>query len=211
MRESELLFKLASTRAADDIESMFNRLVQRRMKNEPFAYISGTKEFYNGKFIVNSNVLIPRPDTELLVESTLEEIEYLVREIDINDSVRVLELGVGSGAVILSIMDEFRQTDLYSRMHFSGTDISNDALNVALLNAHEMGLQDKISFQERDWVKGVDLQYYNVIVSNPPYISPQIIEELDSSVKKYVIHSLYILIIGILYLFDMFSAAGNQE
>ena len=133
----------------------FNSVLQRREKGEPLAYITGTKEFWSLAFIVNKHVLIPRPETELLVELTLKKIACI-------KSPRILELGTGSGAIAISIATERPDCDV------TATDNSLEALDVAELNAQKHNVT--IQLKQSDWYKEIKNEKFDVIVSNPPYI-----------------------------------------
>ena len=149
----------------------FNKLINRRKKNEPVAYIVGYKEFWNKKFKVNSDVLIPRPDTEILVE---EVINY----IQINSSLNILDIGTGTGCVLLSVLNERK------KCYGIGLDISKKAINIAKHNAKIQQIKNRIKFIN----SSIDKFYvgkYDLIISNPPYIKSGDIEYLDKDVSIY--------------------------
>ena len=151
--------------------NIYKRLLSRREKNEPIAYIIKKKEFWRNIFYVNKNVLIPRPETELIVEEVLKVLK-------ISSSKRLLEVGTGSGCIIVSILQE--------RLNCCATaiDISKKALNIAKFNAKMHHLTDKIKFINNDIDKFNDNKY-DFIVSNPPYINKFNISRLDKDVKLY--------------------------
>ena len=141
-------------------------LINRRKKNEPIAYITNNKGFWRYDFITNKNVLIPRPDSEHLVEQTLRLIKK-------NQAKRILDVGVGSGCLAISILNE--------RPHCrcDAIDTSKKALKCAKINANLHQLSDRIKFYKRD----VDNFYndkYDLIISNPPYIIKHKIKYLGS-------------------------------
>lgn len=144
----------------------FNSVLQRREEGEPLAYITGTKEFWSLGFTVNEHVLIPRPETELLVELTLKKIANI-------KSPRILDLGTGSGAIAISIATERPDCDIIA------TDNSFKALEVAQLNAQKHNVD--IQYRQSDWYKEFTHEKFNVIVSNPPYI-----EENDPNLDENV-------------------------
>lgn len=147
----------------------FSSDLGRRSKGEPLAYITGSKEFWSLEFMVNQHVLIPRPDTELLVELTLKTISNI-------ESPNILELGTGSGAVAIAIAKERNDCKILA------TDISLPALEIAKLNAKKH--QVNISFIHSDWYNNLPDDQYNVIISNPPYIDTNDIQ-LDQFVSQY--------------------------
>ena len=137
-------------------------LVSRRLHGEPIAYILGKKGFHNIELQVGPGVLIPRPETELLVEIALSEIAKL------NKPTKVLDLGTGSGAIALSIASA---TPLASLL---ATDRSAEALAIAKQNAKFLTLTEQVQFSQGNWYEAVDPQkHFDVIVSNPPYIADQ--------------------------------------
>jgi len=145
-------------------------LVNRRKKKEPIAYITNTKSFWRDKFITNENVLIPRPDSEHLVEQSLKIIKK-------NQFKRMLDVGVGSGCLSISILKErlFCKCD--------AIDLSENALKLAKINANIHQLSDRIKFYKRD----VDNFYndkYDLVISNPPYINKHKIKYLDSIIYE---------------------------
>ena len=145
-----------SERALDAGEALrFAALVQRRLDGEPIAYIVGQREFFGLPFEVSGAVLIPRPDTELLVELTLERLP---------PSGRVLDMGTGSGAIAVALAHTRRDADV------TALDVSEEALAVARRNAAANGA--RVAFLQSDWYAALDgLPPFDVIASNPPYIA----------------------------------------
>lgn len=140
----------------------WRRLVSRRVNGEPIAYILGKKGFHNIELQVGPGVLIPRPETELLVDIALAEIAKL------NNPLTVLDLGTGSGAIALAIASA---TPLVSVI---ATDQSREALAIAIQNAESLNLTDQVQFSQGSWYEAVAPKIqFDVIVSNPPYIADQ--------------------------------------
>lgn len=137
-------------------ERQFQALIARRVAGEPVAYITGEREFYGRSFAVSPVVLIPRPETELLVELSLERLS-------LHASARVLDLGTGSGCVALSIALE------RGAARVTATDRSDAALAIARKNAQRLGAGN-VDFQSGDWFGAVGKELFDLIVSNPPYI-----------------------------------------
>ena len=147
----------------------FNSYLLRRKYNEPIAYILGFKYFWKYKFITNKSVLIPRPDTELIVEECLK---YLPN----NKSKKILDIGTGSGCIIISILQE------RSKCTATALDLSNKALKVAKSNAKLHQLENKINFINID-IDKYNSSNYDLIISNPPYINNIDISRLDDDIK----------------------------
>jgi release factor glutamine methyltransferase len=155
----------------------FKTLIKRRTKREPVAYIVGHKEFWSMDLEVNRNVLIPRPETECLVERALENLAT-----DPSPGCKfILDLGTGSGAVVLALASE------NSRHSYVGTDISRDAVGVARLNSMRHGMGAEIRFMVADWFAPFDAKSgrFDLIVSNPPYIRSGDLQRLQPEIYAY--------------------------
>ncbi|OIR08937.1 release factor glutamine methyltransferase [mine drainage metagenome] len=147
-----------SEHALDEIrQEAYDSLLQRRLQGEPVAYILGEREFFGLSFKVTPDTLIPRPETELLVELALEHIP-------VRGQFRVLDLGTGSGAIALSIAHARPGADVMA------VDTSEAALQVATENARRLGIANT-RFLRSDWFSGLAGQPYDLIVSNPPYVA----------------------------------------
>lgn len=147
-------------------------LLQRREQREPLSQILGEREFWSLPFKVNRYTLTPRPDSETLIEAVLTHVP------DVAQKLSVLDLGVGSGCLLLSVLSEYRNaTGL-------GVDISQAALDVALQNAQNLGLSARCHFQQGNWAEGIGGPF-DLILSNPPYIPLRDKETLDPEVKDY--------------------------
>ncbi|WP_395476808.1 bifunctional peptide chain release factor N(5)-glutamine methyltransferase PrmC/tRNA (guanosine(46)-N7)-methyltransferase TrmB [Rickettsia endosymbiont of Pantilius tunicatus] len=162
----------------------FEKALERRLKHEPIAYILGTKEFYSHEFIVNKHVLIPRSDTELLVEVCIKSslratarsvaISRILPEIASSTPIvssrndeytRILELGTGSGCIAISLLLELPNSQV------TATDISFDAIEVARSNAVKHNVADRLKIIHSNWFENVEKRKFDLIISNPPYIS----------------------------------------
>ncbi len=149
----------------------FNNLICRRKKGEPVAYLINYKEFWKEKFFVNKDVLIPRPDTEVLIEEVLT--------IYNNDKkLNILDIGTGSGCLLLSILKERK------KFLGIGVDISKKALNVARFNAKLQHLDNRVKFYNSD-IDKFFIGKYDVILSNPPYIKNFDLKYLDKDIAAY--------------------------
>ena len=156
--------------------SAFKQLIQRRRDREPVAYIVGNKEFWSLPFMVTRDVLIPRPDTECLVETVLD----ILGHEPVDSPLRLLDLGTGSGAVVLAIASRRRGHVYYA------ADISEKAITIAKANALENGLPH-ILFFAGDWLEPVraSAEPFDLIVSNPPYIPSGEIPHLQAEIYRY--------------------------
>lgn len=135
----------------------YSDLVARRQTGEPIAYLTGMREFWSREFLVTPEVLIPRPETELLVELALEQIPK-------TQACTIADLGVGSGAVAITLALERPQATLIA------SDISAPALGIAKTNAARLGATN-LEFVLSDWLDGIPAQHFDIILSNPPYIA----------------------------------------
>jgi len=149
----------------------FYSLIDRRKKGEPIAYLIKRKNFWKESFYVNKNVLIPRPDTEILIEETLKLCNK-------NLTLNVLDVGTGSGCILLSILKE------RSKFLGTGIDISKKAINVARFNAKVHQLSNRVKFYNSDVDKFL-IGKYDMILSNPPNIKKQDIKYLEKDVARY--------------------------
>ena len=146
---------------APDVERRFWELLRRRARREPVAYITGRKEFWSLDFAVTPDVLIPRPETEVLVETALERAQSMIKS-----PLKIIDIGTGSGAIAVALANELPHAQM------TGVDISKAALRVARTNAERHGVADRIRFVQGDlWapVAG-EPEGFDLIVTNPPYI-----------------------------------------
>jgi release factor glutamine methyltransferase len=151
----------------------FQQLVKRRMQGEPVAYICGQQEFWSLLFEVSPAVLIPRPETELLVERALEHIGT-------EQPMDVADLGTGSGAIAISIAHE------RPKVKVTAIDISADALMIATRNTARLQIAN-VTFMQSSWFAALNDRKFDVIVSNPPYVS-EADPDLAANVRRYEPH-----------------------
>jgi len=158
----------------------FRELLRRRARREPLAYILGAKEFWSLSLRVNPSVLIPRPETETLVEVALEELKEAVRKESL--PISALELGTGSGAIVIALARE-----LGASVSWWATDISREALEVARWNARELGVQGWIRFLEGDMWEALEPGQgrFRLVISNPPYVPTALIQQLEPEIRCY--------------------------
>ena len=150
----------------------FNELITRRLEGIPVAYLTGAKEFMGLTFAVNKNVLIPRPETELLTEGVGEFLRGLGGEVTFAD------LGTGSGAIAISILKFVKSA------RACAVDVSAEALEVAKFNAQKFHVEDRIEFYCGDLFAPLEGKIFNAVVSNPPYIPSGELETLQAEVKS---------------------------
>ena len=146
-------------------------IISRRQKHEPFAYIIKRKEFWSSNFKVDHNVLIPRPDTEIIVEKVVDRFKN-------KNSLNILDIGTGSGCILLSILKEL------TKSYGIGIDKSSRALSIARKNSRKLNLMHKTKFIHCD-IDNFNFGNYDVIVSNPPYICSNRIRYLSPDIKKF--------------------------
>ncbi len=156
-RSAAQLIAASDAALSEADEARIRALVERRRRGEPVAYITGRQEFYGLQFKVTPAVLIPRPETELLVEQALARIPP-------GEAVGVLDLGTGSGAVAIAIARERPQAQVVA------TELGMAALAVARENAARLGAAN-VRFVHGDWYEGVEGERFELIVSNPPYLA----------------------------------------
>ena len=149
----------------------FDDLIKRRAKGEPIAYLTNKKEFWNDEFFVNNDVLIPRPDTETIIEQVLKIYSK-------KSKAQILDIGTGSGCVILSIIKE--------RPNFYGTgiDISKKSINVSKFNTKQLNLTNRVKFFHSS-IDNFIIGKYDLIVSNPPYIELLNMKYLDKDIVNF--------------------------
>ena len=149
----------------------FYNLIERRKKGEPVAYLINKKEFWKETFYVNKDVLIPRPDTEHLIEQ-------VIKYTDEDSKLHILDIGTGSGCILLSILSE--------RKKFNGTgiDISKKSINISRYNAKKLKLNNRTKFYVSD-VDNFLIGKYDIVISNPPYIENLSLKYLDRDVINF--------------------------
>ena len=149
----------------------FFRLIEQRSLGSPVAYLTNKKFFWNSEFFVTNDTLIPRPDTELIIENVLNSTKQ-------KNKINILDIGIGSGCILLSILKE--------RKNFYGTgiDISKKCINISKINAVKLKVSSRLKLYKSD-VDKFNLGKYDLIVSNPPYIKTCKIKYLEKDVAKF--------------------------
>lgn len=159
---------------AKEHEDALNKMIERRLKREPVAHIIGKKAFWNLELNCDSRALVPRPETEVIVD-------FILKYDKENNKARILDLGTGTGAILLALLAE--------RSNWSGLgiDISNDALFLAIENANIHSLSNRAEFKIGNWCENIN-EEFDYIVSNPPYIPTKDLEKLEIDVRNYDPH-----------------------
>ena len=168
-RREEILINLNQKICAKH-ESKYSDLIKRRSNNEPVAYICEEKEFWSKNFFVNNNTLIPRPETELMVEKLVKIFK--------DKRISILDIGTGSGCILISLLSELKNSKGV------GIDISKNAVLIAKKNAKRHKMQHNTNFFNKSLASNF-IQKFDLIVSNPPYIMSKDIKNLNDDIKKY--------------------------
>ena len=180
--DSEILLSKALRKTREEIlikydkkikfheEKKFESLIQRRSSNEPIAYILNYKEFWSKRFKINKNTLIPRPETELLVDK--------ITKIYRNKNISILDIGTGSGCILISLLSELRNS------FGVGVDISKKAIEIAKLNAKKFISNKRVKFLKKSFYNISNVKF-DLIVSNPPYIKRSDIKNLNEDIKRF--------------------------
>jgi len=166
----EFLISSKNVNITKKILSKYNNAIKRRIKNEPVAYIIGKKEFWSNDFIVNRSTLVPRPETELLIYKVVNHFK--------NKKINILDIGTGTGCILLSILKEL------SNSRGIGLDISKEAIKIAKVNCKKLNLSNRSKFKVFDIIK-FNIGKYDLIISNPPYIPSRDIRNLSPDITNY--------------------------
>ena len=151
--------------------NLFQKLIKKRSCGKPVAYLTNKKFFWSSEFFVTKDTLIPRPDTELIVQNVLKITKN-------KKNMNILDIGIGSGCILLSILNEKR--------HFYGTgiDVSKNCLNISKINAIKLNVKSRLKLYKSN-VDKFNLGKYDLVVSNPPYIKKHVLKYLDRDVAKF--------------------------
>ena len=153
-----------------DVPERFFEMMDRRKAGEPVAYITGRRAFWNIELHVGPGVLIPRPDSEVLIASALEHFEGSA------GPERILDLGTGPGTLLLAALD------LWPNSTGVGVDVSRKAMSYAAANARRLGFESRVKLKEGDWAKGIS-ETFDLILCNPPYVAEG--ADLGPGVREY--------------------------
>ena len=170
----EYLISHYDVKIEDSIFHQYKMLIHRRQNHEPIAHIVGYKEFYGRSFKVNQNVLIPRVDTEILIDAAC-----LALSNKTDKDLKILDLGTGSGIIAITLVKEVQNAQLVA------VDISDKSLDIAQENAVNLGASDRVEFIKSNWYKDLYKSKYDLIISNPPYIDINDQNVMSLETKKY--------------------------
>jgi len=163
---------LNSTKIINNVDYLnYNKLIKKRSFRKPIAHLTNVKFFWNSEFYVTEDTLIPRPDTEILIEAVLNLTKF-------KKKLNLLDIGIGSGCILLSILKE--------RVNFYGTgiDVSKNCLNISRINALNLNVKERLKLFKSD-VDKFNYGKYDVIISNPPYINKFKIKYLEKDVANF--------------------------
>ena len=149
----------------------FQYLIEQRSKGKPIAYLLGKKDFWKYEFKVGDNILIPRPDTEIIIDQILGITKF-------KSKLNILDIGVGSGCILLSILKEKKN------FYGTGIDISKKCTDIAKINAFNLGLLNRVRFFKSD-VDNFNYGKYDLIISNPPYINRYGLKYLEKDIVNF--------------------------
>ncbi len=180
--ETLLMFVLGCDRAylyahsdrllTPDEQRRYQQALEERARGVPAQYITGHQEFWGMDLVVSPAVLVPRPETEHIVETVLELARGMAAP-------RIVDVGTGSGCIALALARELPGAELHA------TDVSAEALEIARANAARHGLQHRIRFEERDLLAGVAPASYDFVVANPPYVGEREAETVEAQVRRF--------------------------
>lgn len=163
-RSRSAIFAFGETELNEAEQNQLNQMLERRTKGEPMAYILGEKEFWSLPLKVSSDTLIPRPDTERLVEVALD---WANKRLENQESLQILDLGTGTGAIALALASELKQ-----KVQVLGVDFKPEAVVLAESNRQTLQIENA-RFQQSDWFSTLGNLQFDLIVSNPPYIDAE--------------------------------------
>ena len=170
--ERAYLFAHPERELTTEEQTRYQAALDQRIRGIPAQYITGHQEFWGMDFLVTSAVLIPRPETELVIETVLK----LSTE---SSSSRIVDVGTGSGCIALALAKEFPHAEIQA------TDISAGALEIARANAARHQLDNRIHFRETDLLEGLDPGTFDFVISNPPYVGESEADEVQLEVRKF--------------------------
>ena len=174
-RERAYLYAHSDLELTPEEEFHYDKVVDERARGVPTQYITGHQEFWGLDLLVSPAVLIPRPETEHMVETVLE----LVKELKPVATLKLVDVGTGSGAIALALASELPRAGIHA------CDISDDALEMARLNAARLGLEQRINFRKSDLLSAYAGEKFDFVVSNPPYVGESEMDKVQKQVREF--------------------------
>ena len=174
-RERAYLYTYPERELTPEEQSRYDEVVRERARGCPTQYITGHQEFWGLDFIVSPAVLIPRPETEHVIETVLE----LVKQHAPEGKLRMIDIGTGSGCIALALASELPQAEVHA------CDISEDALEVACANAVRLGLEKRIQFRHSDLLSAYQGEQFDFVISNPPYVGESEADKVQKQVREF--------------------------
>ncbi len=171
----EELNLVTQNKLSDNIIENFNSLILRRRKKEPISYLINKREFWKYEFYINESVLIPRHDSEIIIETVLKHVS------NINTKYSILDLGTGSGCLIISLLKEYKNS------HGLGIDIDLESLKVAKINKSVLLNESRLMFSN-DSFENFQTKEFDIIVCNPPYIPVSQMDNIEDQITLYEPH-----------------------
>ncbi len=176
------LYAYPERKLSTDDQSRYDQALSEREHGVPTQYITGHQEFWGMDFIVTPAVLIPRPETEQVIETVLERVR-VERAPSPVDSLRILDVGTGSGCIALALAKELPSAEIHA------TEISTAALEIARANAARLQLEACVQFHCTDLLQGLELGAFDFVVSNPPYVGESEDDQVQLEVRKHEPHN----------------------
>ncbi len=176
------LYAYPERKLSTDDQSRYDQALSEREHGVPTQYITGHQEFWGMDFIVTPAVLIPRPETEHVIETVLERVR-VERAPSPADSLRILDVGTGSGCIALALAKELPSAEIHA------TEISTAALEIARANAARLQLEASVQFHCTDLLQGLELGAFDFVVSNPPYVGESEDDQVQLEVRKHEPHN----------------------
>ena len=176
------LYAYPERKLSTDDQSRYDQALSEREHGVPTQYITGHQEFWGMDFIVTPAVLIPRPETEHVIETVLERVR-VERAPSPVDSLRILDVGTGSGCIALALAKELPSAEIHA------TEISTAALEIARANAARLQLEACVQFHCTDLLQGLELGAFDFVVSNPPYVGESEDDQVQVEVRKHEPHN----------------------
>src|SRR5437588_1278936 len=174
-RERVFLYAHPERELTEEEESRYDEVIRERARGCPTQYITGHQEFWGLDLIVSPAVLIPRPETEHVIETVLE----LAQSNYSDGAMKIIDVGTGSGCIALALATELPQAEIHA------CDISEEALEIARINATRLGLEKRIRFRHSDLLAGYPDEQFDFVVSNPPYVGESEADKVQKQVREF--------------------------